>query len=285
MPIGASRTAEAVCFFRAYETLLPEGQRLLSDPYAEYLLPSGWQKLLNSPVSSWGLRSKKALSFGGIQTFVAVRHRWIDDHMLEFIANGGEQIVLLGAGYDARSLRFRAELGDIPILEIDFPATQAKKRNLLENVPDNTTAATYIPLDFECSSLEECLNWGIFDKTKKTFFIWEGVSMYLQPTTIDHTLETLRKVALPGSEIVCDIWTPPVRGSLLAQSRRYAAPLMGLVGEPFRFSIQPEEVAGYFADRGYETLELSLPAELEEQYDLSGRRIFPDMALVHAAIK
>src|SRR5690348_4570143 len=47
-------------------------------------------------------------SYGGFGSWVAARTRFFDDAVLRAIAVGVPQIVILGAGYDGRALRFRA---------------------------------------------------------------------------------------------------------------------------------------------------------------------------------
>ena len=62
----------------------------------------------------------------GSYCFTIVRTRHFDEILLSEIRAGIEQVVLLGAGYDSRAFRYREELGDIGIFEIDHPGTQAR---------------------------------------------------------------------------------------------------------------------------------------------------------------
>lgn len=296
MPRGASLTAEAVCFFRAVETRRPPEGRLLIDPYAEHLLPRAWRPFVASPLVQLGLRGHLLLSPGSLQSFVAARHRWIDDALFDFLAAGGEQVVILGAGYDSRGLRFADVLAGRPLFEVDFPATQKKKRALVaERVPHARNASTYLSIDFEKMSLEEGLVAGQvsapvgmtpqrFEPGKLTFFIWEGVAMYLHPETVDATLATVRKLSAPDSELVADMWSQPSDTTFDARMRRAGARMLGTIGEPIRFALSPPEAPSFFSERGYTPVEVLDSAALEERYATGKRRLFPDNSVVRVRV-
>lgn len=290
MPRGPSLTAEAVCFFRAIETARPEAERLLDDPYAERLLPRAWRPWVRSPVVQLGLRGRLPMGPGALQAFVAARHRWIDDALERFLTAGGEQVVILGAGYDSRSLRFKEALGGRPCVEVDFPATQDKKRRLLaERVPEAMSAATYLPIDFERHTLEEGLLQGCerhqFAPDKRTFYVWEGVLMYLHPETVDQTLATVKRLSAVGSELACDTWAEPREGGLDARLRRAGARLLGRIGEPIRFSLSPTEAPAFFEARGFRVLDVCDPTQLAKRYHVRKRVLFPDNAVVHVVLE
>jgi len=299
MPRGASLTAEAVCFFRAVETARPEAERILNDPFAARLLPRAWRPFVANPLVQLGLRGRLPLGPGALQAFVAARHRWMDDALSDFLADGGEQVVILGAGYDSRALRFAGQLAGRPIVEVDFPATQQRKQALIAaRLPEAKSAATYLPIDFERHTLEEGLLAGLehpqfaaspatvagFSPGKRTFFVWEGVAMYLHPETVDQTLATVRKLSAPGSELVADLWSQPREATFEARMRRTGARMLGTIGEPIRFALRPDEAAGFFERRGYQVLDLCDSVALGERYQVGKRRLFPDNSVVRVAV-
>lgn len=286
MPRGPSLTAEAVCFFRAIENARPEGERILEDPFAERLLPRAWRPWVRSPLMQLGLRGRLPVGPGALQGFVAARHRWIDDALGRFLDAGGEQVVILGAGYDSRALRFAERLAGRPIIEVDFPATQKKKQALLAaRVPEVKSVATYLPIDFEHHTLEEGLLEGAehhqFEPDKRTFFVWEGVAMYLHPDTVDQTLGAVHRLSGPGSELACDLWSAPAGTTIEARMRRIGARMLGTVGEPIRFALTPAEAASFFEARGFRALEVCDSEALAARYALGKRRLFPDNSVVH----
>src|SRR5258708_23106982 len=60
------------------------------------------------------------------------RTRFVDEQVLAAIAAGVRQIVICGAGYDDRALRFRSD--GVRYFELDQPATQADKLRRLRAV-------------------------------------------------------------------------------------------------------------------------------------------------------
>jgi methyltransferase (TIGR00027 family) len=249
------------------------------------------------------LGGRLLFSPGSLQGFVAVRHRYIDDALLDFLARGdggqpgsagpsvgrGEQVVVLGAGYDSRALRFANELNGRPLVEVDFPATQEKKQALIrDNVPEAASAAIYLPIDFEHHTLEEGLLAGCerhqFEAGKRTFYIWEGVAMYLHPETVDQTLATVRKLSAPGSELVCDLWAPPREATLDARMRVLGARILGSIGEPIRFALSPEEAPEFFAARGFAVEEVCDSKALAQRYQIGRRRLFPDNCVARVSV-
>ena len=61
---------------------------------------------------------------------MAERTRFVDHEVADALGRGLDQVVLLGAGYDGRALRFGG--GPARWFEVDRPATQADKRRRLE---------------------------------------------------------------------------------------------------------------------------------------------------------
>src|SRR5258708_6358820 len=84
---------------------------------------------------------------------VQLRTRVIDDLMLAFIRDGGDQIVLLGAGFDCRAARFVEQLRGAHVFEVDHPSTQAVKRARLASA--GQAAVSYLSWDFEQRAVAE----------------------------------------------------------------------------------------------------------------------------------
>src|ERR1700691_6390713 len=87
-PPSPSRTSQTVALVRAE---LPRPCSPGGDPEAQRRLCAGM-----APVGAFPLRAH-----------LAARTRFIDDQVLAAVGRGVDQVVLLGAGYDDRSLRFR----------------------------------------------------------------------------------------------------------------------------------------------------------------------------------
>ena len=133
-----------------------------------------------------------------------IRTRFIDDALARAVADGATQVAVLGAGFDSHAYRCQELLKSTRIFEIDRPATQALKRQRVNEALGGPPAnLTYVPIDFQHEDLATVLTRHGYDPRQRTFFIWEGVTMYLPEAAIR---ETLRFVGAhpPGSVIVFD---------------------------------------------------------------------------------
>jgi methyltransferase (TIGR00027 family) len=178
----------------------------------------------------------------GLRAFLVARSRYAEDTLARAVAQGVTQYVLLGAGLD--TFAHRNPYSHLRVFEVDHPATQQWKRELLETsglpTPGNLT---YAPVDFERESLfEQLLSVG-FNKDVPTFFAWLGVVPYL---TLDAFRSTIKFVSSqpPGGGIVLDYGQPR---SALPFLERLAhdslAARVQLAGEPFQLFFTPPEIA------------------------------------------
>lgn len=102
----ASRTAEYVALFRAIESSLPAKRRLFEDPFARRFLGRRFALLaaLCSLPGAADLVSRYIDGrWAGARSSAVARTRLIDDTISEALAQGIEQLVILGAGFDART--------------------------------------------------------------------------------------------------------------------------------------------------------------------------------------
>jgi len=111
--------------------------------------------------------------FPGIIGNLVYRTRFIDDVLESALADGVEQVVILGAGFDTRAYRITG-MDSIDVFEVDHPEAQVTKRERLESVFGKIPSHTLVPIDFDAQSLAAALNRADFDFGKKMLFIWEG---------------------------------------------------------------------------------------------------------------
>jgi methyltransferase (TIGR00027 family) len=119
----SSKSAEGVALLRTIEAQRPEAERICYDPYARAFIPGG----IAYPISKWVIDSGiyERMARGAV-AFVMVRERYIDDCLIAGLAEGLDQVVILGAGFDTRAYRI-AGIEKTRVFEIDHPATQAVK--------------------------------------------------------------------------------------------------------------------------------------------------------------
>ena len=279
-----SQTAETVCLFRAAENSRSADTRILEDPYAAHFLGPGSRVALAGLSASRWMGSRAERYVPGLTAFVVARHRWIDDKLAAALDAGAQQLVLLGAGYDTRAYRFASQLAGRPVFELDFPATSQRKVRIASELGGELPDARveHVAIDFLSEKIEQKLLSAGFETGVRTFFVWEGVSMYLTRAAVKRTLATLHALAGPGSDLTMDFWylldDPSVAGTL----HRSGPNFMHLMGEPFTLSVHPEDVGGLVGRLGYESVEITDAEELEARYVRDARRIYPAMYLLHA---
>ncbi len=88
-------------------------------------------------------------------------------------------------------------------------------------------SAGFTPV-FERQSFRAELRKSGFREKRRTYFVWEGVSMYLTRTSVKKSLETMRAMSAAGSHVVLDLWVPPRR----AGSHGGGAPLLRIRTPP-----------------------------------------------------
>ena len=284
VPNAPSQTAEAVCLMRATDQRHPPAERILDDPYAKLFLGPLARAALASWEASGTLGSLAERVSPGLTTYVLTRHRFIDDRLRQALKGGIAQLVLLGAGYDSRAYRFAAELAGRPVFEVDFPATSRRKARILGRRTDTLPRADVrrVEIDFEVDSLAQRLREAGFRTGRRTFFVWEGVSMYLTRAAVKEALTTMRAMSAPRSELAMDFWYFLDSPDLLSTAYRMSANLLSLLGEPVAFGIHPEDVGAFLAKLGYRVADLADASELERRYVRDGRHVAPGNYLVHA---
>ena len=148
----------------------------------------------------------------GLYEWVVARTRYVDD-VFERFGPSMAQVLIMGAGYDSRAIRFEGALRSARVFEVDAPAPQADKRRGLElrklPVPANLV---FVPVDFETQSAATRLAEAGFRPGLATLFVLEGLTMYLEPATVDGTLQTVADLAGGGSVLVFDYAYADVSG-------------------------------------------------------------------------
>lgn len=239
-----SRTAGWVAVARGLGRDLPPEGRLVDDPYGLEFQPPP-----SSRVQGWLFRlARGSRLMTGWLVYMQVRTRLIDDALRAWLAHGGRQVVLLGAGYDCRALRL-PELADVRVIEVDHPATQGHKRAVLDR-RGATSPAHYIAWNFEdrpMAELPDALAAVGLDRTQPVFTIWEGVTMYLTEPAIDASLRAIRAYSPAGSQLAMTYF---LRSRVDQRSLRAIQVIVTRYGEPWRFGWERGALGAYLAVRG-----------------------------------
>jgi methyltransferase (TIGR00027 family) len=279
-----SLTAEAVAIARALEHLKPEGERIVDDPWAHLFLSAPARGALAAWSRSLSRRLLRRLGPSGT-TYVPLRHRFIDDYLGAALDAGAGQVVLLGAGYDARAYRFAEQLAGRPVYEVDLASISRAKAATIEKHADDFPKANVVrvEIDFEAQTLGEVLADAGFDSGLRTFFTWEGVPMYLTRAAVTTTLDSVRALAAPGSQLAHDMWFVVDDPGPLGTARRIVPSALSLIGEPVTFAVHPEDYEAILGRHGFRVVESLLASELQARYAPDAVAVLDDSMYVLCA--
>lgn len=269
---------------RAVERLKPPAERVVDDPWAHLFLSSGARRALSMWSGSFTGRLFRQL--GAIGTsYVPLRHRFIDEHLADALDTGVAQVVLLGAGYDTRAYRFADQLDGRPVFEVDLaPISRAKAATIAKH-NDQFPAANVVrvEIDFESQALTDVLTDAGLKAGAPTFFIWEGVAMYLTREAVKATLDAAHQVSADGSQIAQDMWFLVDEPGPLGTARRAAPGAMSLIGEPITFGVHPEDYEDFLRRHGFRIVDLALASELQARYAADISAVLDDSLYVLTA--
>jgi methyltransferase (TIGR00027 family) len=180
-----------------------------------------------------------------------VKHRtqFIDGEVADAIGRGVEQVVILGAGYDGRALRF----GGAPTrwTEVDYPSTQADKRRRLAALGVSPVGVTYVPIDLMHADLETTLENAGHDATTPTLFLAEGLVPYLTLEATATMFQAVRARAAPGSVLVATFFVAPEPHDLLSAWYRVREVFFRAIGEPRLSEYRPDDPEKLYVVTGW----------------------------------
>ena len=196
---------------------------------------------------------------------MTVRTRFIDEALTRAVQNGASQVVILGAGFDSHAYRCQELLAAVRVFEVDRPVTQAVKTRRVQEVPGGPPAnVTYVPIDFRREDLAGVLSRHGYDPAQRTFFILEGVTMYLREEAIRGTLRFVASHP-PGSGIVFDFVYRAIidmleridLNNVPAASKPFVQRFLDLIrDEPWVFGIPTGKEREFLAECGLDLREL-----------------------------
>jgi methyltransferase (TIGR00027 family) len=134
---------------------------------------------------------------------IRARTRFFDNQVMTAISAGVRQVVICGAGYDDRALRFRAP--GVRFFELDHPATQTDKARRLRAINGGTRGLTLAAADFRADHVASVLSRCGHDEDRPSLFICEGLLVYLDQPTCSLLLSGLRSRAAPGSTLAVSL--------------------------------------------------------------------------------
>ena len=245
-PGEVSTTAESTCAYRAIAAQHPDPKLRNPDDLAQKLCRS------RLPIPREYAAARQFIDETGDRWsayfYVNARTHYIDAALKRAIAAGATQAVVLGSGFDSRAYRFRTTDPAVKFFEVDLPPMiDAKQKRLAEvygAVPDYVR---YAPIDFNTQKLEDVLLAQGYDPKQRTFFILEGVVMYVVDAGNSATFDFIRNRSASGSAVVYDYVLQEVIKNRFDGLYGAATTAVGVasVGEPYVSGWTPAQAAAF----------------------------------------
>jgi methyltransferase (TIGR00027 family) len=139
------------------------------------------------------------MTIPGILLHYALRKKCIKGLARAALANGAAQVVMLGAGFDPLSFESHQDFRGVQFWEIDHPATQRYKVGAFPKIARERLH--FITVDLNAAPLDgEALIKSGFDPTQRTFWIAEGLLMYLPADIVSSLTRTLKNLSASSSQ-------------------------------------------------------------------------------------
>ena len=252
---AASRTAVLVCQGRA----TADGRYAVgrfSDPVAWHLLDPGERTVVEQarrrqpPEGGPDRMAYELVWRTGI--LMVPRTLAIDDAVRE---HGAAQVVVLGAGLDARAWRM-PELAQAIVFEVDHPASQRDKQRRLGDRAPTAQRVVPVAVDLDGEPLRPALAAAGFDPALETTWVWEGVVPYLTEAGVEGTVGQLAELSAAGSLLVVNYQARSLTALVMRRVMRVVLRLARqtdpLAGEPWVSTWSPQRLRTMLSANGFD---------------------------------
>lgn len=194
------------------------------------------------------------------------RTRFIDGQLVEALEAGIDQIVIVGAGYDGRALRFSN--AKVKWVEVDHPATQADKLRRLARIGADTGHIAFVAVDLLDDDLAAKLDTAGHDPSLSTLWVCEGLLPYLPRPAIQALCRTLAARSGPRSVLVVNVLVTGTLTALTRVVRRGVDRLLASLGERRLSEFAPGDVEKFLAETGWQVQahEATAPGRVDGAY-------------------
>lgn len=162
------------------------------------------------------------------------------DCILDNFINEVEQVVLPGVGFDLIAFNY-LDNENIKIFELDQKNTLKMKVETSKKAGIEHNSISFIPVDYENESWSNKLLEAGFDKTKKTLFIWQSVSLFLEPEIVKDSLRKMAELCTKGSIIAQDFYSKAFLNGEISKMAKKQFNLFEKQGESVKFTLDLSE--------------------------------------------
>jgi methyltransferase (TIGR00027 family) len=186
--------------------------------------------------------------------FEAFAHRkaFCDRQVRDGIGAGATQILVLGAGYDTMGWRLAPEFSGVNFFEIDHPTTARLKAKGIDALGERDNLFL-IAQDLGKRKLVDVLKTNeSWDQRARTVIIAEGLVMYLPPEAVRDLFCQCAVIAGIDSRIAFSYIPTGADGR--PDVGRWTGLMLWLqkvIGEPWLWSIRPEELGLFLEETGW----------------------------------
>ncbi len=209
----------------------------------------------------------QAASVPGIYLHQVLRKRCIESMARAVLAQGINQIVIVGAGYDTLSLRLSAEQPQLSVIELDHPATQAVKREAIEHFELDRGNSRFFPIDLSNQTLESALAaCPDFHMDQPSLLIAEGLTMYLSESRVREILQCLA-AQHSDSKFLFTYMEERAPGHFNFEQEHLATSLwLAFQHEQFTWGIKRSDLPAFLAESGLQLLENKTSDDLRQEF-------------------
>ena len=202
--------------------------------------------------------------------YLEIRTRFFDDFLMETVGAGGvRQVILLGAGMDARAFRLAWPPSTV-LFELEQAGVLQLKEELLVSIGARPTCnRSTLNLDLVEDELEAKLTAAGFDPNSPAVWLAEGLFCYLEEATVLKTIRSLSRLSAPGSRLGTDFVNEVYFSS--SWTKEWLE-YMESLGAPWRFGTNSPETL--LAAYGWEA-EVTQPGEEGANYGRWRQRVLP----------
>lgn len=225
--------------------------------------PGWFDFALRHAWSRAALNALERLMLPGIITHYLARKLWIETMVRQALARGVTQVVVLGAGFDTLAWRLLRTHPLIHCIELDHPATQSPKLQILGSTPNFSCLPIDLGGDSPAAALRSC---PAFSADKPTVFIAEGLLMYFGEKRVASLLEELAVLTRPAAEILFTFMEAMPDGSISFRDEHAAISWwLRWQREPFKWGLARDAMPGFLRPLGLSEVRIVDDALLRSQ--------------------
>lgn len=207
------------------------------------------------------LRQTERKTLPGFSLHIAARKRAVEDHARKAIAEGFNQVVVVGAGYDTLAARLFKSLHKVTFIEMDrVPTQRIKMKAVLKRflpAPNLGTASLNLVKETLQDALARC---PLYKSSADTLFICEGLIMYLPEDRVNELFAAMRAQGGNRTRVIFTFLEPQADGAVdFTRTRASGDGLRDLPtrrSEPFVFGLPRERLEKWLGERGFAKKEL-----------------------------